>query len=733
MIRLLLLCLLPFGLVAATAEDTAAFRQKVVNDLTRAVEREHAQFAEAGASRPVAGLRGHSWTLCALADLHRATGDARWLTWAKQDLLAMVDQARESDGRAIPFLTSFRNLPPFCMAVLYLRERGLLDAEAARRIAAQVSASVATHYSYTDFGAQNRGLIDAAGFYFAAAVVPTDPEVAKWRGYGAALAADSWNAWSIEDGSIYQPFWLNYTLALSDLLGTSDAHLRAVTTRFYFDHAKALQMPNGLLPDWGDGDWTHLWSWNVANFVRAGSQYRDGTYLEAARRLYGAAMAYWRELKGDDVYTAGLILRWLDPAVPLVAFAQEKSAEVVDDLVSKKIVFRNATGAYALLNYRDEGPYALYQRDYQRAQLAAEQEKPHHGHADENSIALLMDAGTVLLADGGYRATFERGWRADIFHNRIVARTGFPAESDVFDYLRADATYHSVRTEKIHFGNFGSLDYSRTRLVDEERGYTGDRITLFAPGNGLMIVVDSILNETTGTRVFCNTWHPDKVLQQGDNYVVSWPERIPIRKEYWPNPHTRELLIQFLGNRDKITQTREIERRFNPSQTFFQYLKGTFFKGQRLTFVSVLRPLAPGAFAPKMLQDVSLLTNEHDDGRTLGLRFTLDGEPVTVGLKLDQTIGLTNLRGRPMFDGRTGAVSYGALRTDAEFSFVREHRDGTREFGFLYGITLEHAGRTLFDMPLNHEMYQGPGSFRVPAIKDKMPRWHAVAPAAAAP
>jgi hypothetical protein len=282
-----------------------------------------------------------------MTDLHRATGDARFLTWAKEDLLAMVDQARDARGQAIPFVVSFRNLPPFCMAVLYLRERGLLDAEQSRRVSAQVSASVATHYPTTDFGAQNRGLIDAAGFYFAAAVVPADPDVAKWRGYGAALAADSWNAWSIEDASIYQPFWLNYTLTLSDLLGTSDAHLRAVTTRFYFDQAKALQLPNGLLPDWGDGDWTHSWAWNFANFVRAASQYRDGTYLEAARRLYTAALAYWGELRGDELYSAGLALRWLDATVPLAAFTQDQSAEVVDDLVSKKIVFRSASGAYA--------------------------------------------------------------------------------------------------------------------------------------------------------------------------------------------------------------------------------------------------------------------------------------------------------------------------------------------------------------------------------------------------
>ena len=273
----------------------------------------------------------------------------------------------------------------------------------------------------------------------------------------------------------------------------------------------------------------------------------DGEYLDSARRIYDAHIGFYQGIHEDNFYCLGLALRWLDPAVPFTSLVREKSAEVIDDLVSKKITFRSAHGDYGLLNYRDQGPYARYQRDYINASIYAPQEKPHHGHADENSLVILMADQTVLLADGGYLARFEDGWRADVFHNRVVARTGFPPESDIFDYLKTDTTNHPVTTEKIHFGNFGSLDYARTRLVDRERGYTGDRITLFAPETGLYIVVDSILIDEAGHKVFCNIWHPDKILRQGADYVVSWPDRIPIRQEYWPNPHHKDLLIQFLG------------------------------------------------------------------------------------------------------------------------------------------------------------------------------------------
>jgi len=709
---------------ARAGTDGAEFRRRLLSDLQQGIERAHAS-AKSGI-----GV-GTTWRLSAMVSLHQQTGDERLLDWAKEDLLALVATGRQPGAAPKPLFESFRFLTPFCEAFRYLAERHRFSAAETADIAAQISASVATHYDYTDFGTHNRALIDGAGFLFAAAALPGDPEAARWRRYGDALAADSWNAWSIEDASIYQPFWLTYTLVLSDLLGRSESHLKAVTTRFYFDVPRLLLMPNGLLPDWGDGDWTHMWAWNVANLVRAGSTYHDGEYLDAARQIYDAHMAFYGGIQEDNLFCLGLALRWLDPAVPFVRYAPATSAEVIDDLVSKKIAFRSAHGDFGLLNYRDLGAYARWQRDYQNATIYAPEERPHHGHSDENSFALLMADGTVLLADGGYRARVEDGWRADVFHNRVVARTGFPPESDIFDYLRMDTTYHPVTTEKIHFGNFGSLDYARTRLVDRERGYTGDRITLFAPESGLYLIVDSILIDEAGQKVFCNTWHPDQILRQGDNYVVSWPDRIPIRQEYWPNPHRKDLLIQFLGNRDKITQTKEIGRRYNRSKAFYQYFKGYFYQGQRLTFVTVLRPHAPGGFQESMLADVKLLPSEHDDGRTLGLTFTLGGDPVTVGLKLDQTIGLTNRRGGPRFDFRTGRVTYGALATDADFAFVRSRPDGTREVGLMYGCALEFEGRTLFDMPLNQHpgmfsetLYPGAKEFRVDQIKDKMPRWH---------
>ena len=716
-----------FGVGALGAVDTGSFQARLRSDLRRDLERHHVAAAGERARDVKPADFYYPYLLAGLVSLHAQTGEAALLAWAREDVLWMTRASRDASGRVLPFVgDSFRFLPSFCEAYLYLKARGALTAKEAAEVAAMLVASAEARLGLSDFGAQNRGLIRGAELLFCARAVPDAPNVARWRRHGEALVYDSLNGWPVEDASFYGPFWLHYVLLLSEMRDELAERMKLITTRYYFDLSRALLMPNGFLPDWGDGDWTHGWMFSVANLVLAGSHYHDGTYLEAARRLYEANHEFTKDLTAEAIGGLGLALRWLNPAVPLAPLAQNKSAEAVEDLVAKKIVFRGGADTYAMFNYRDAGPYGRLTRDYQAAQLWAPEEKPHHGHADENSFTMLAQAGTVLLADGGYRASRTHGYRADVFHNRIVARTGFPAEGDVFAYLCSDTTYHEVQTEKIHFGTFGSLDYARTRLVDGERGYTGDRITLFAPESGLTIVVDSLLIERAGPKVFCNTWHPDRLLEQGDNWVLSHPEKIAVRTAAWPNPPTRDLLIQFVGNRDKVAQTRELDRRYNPSQAFFQYLKNSFFKGQRLTFVTVLRPVLIGGFDPKMLADVQLLPAGHDDGRTLGLHFTLGGEALTVGLKLDQTLGLTNLRGRPMFDLATGTVEYGALRTDADFAFVRERRDGTREFGFQYATALAYAGTTFFKLPIWEKMYQGPDDFAVPDRRDKMPRWHEI-------
>ena len=140
------------------------------------------------AGKPIITVR-YAWTLSAMMSLHLQTGDARLLTWARDDMLALVATGRQPGAPPKPLFASFRFLPPFCETYLYLRKHHLFTAAEVADIAAQISASVATHHDYTDFGTHNRALIDGAAFYYAAAAMPDGPEAAPWRAYGESLAA----------------------------------------------------------------------------------------------------------------------------------------------------------------------------------------------------------------------------------------------------------------------------------------------------------------------------------------------------------------------------------------------------------------------------------------------------------------------------------------------------------------------------------------------------------------
>ena len=697
--------------------ETRALEQRLAGDLARGVE----LWRESWAKRKQSAQKGQAegYAFVAMAALHAKTSQERYLAWAREDMLWMAER-----GWLIhPF-----HVAPFIEAFIYLREGGKLGAAERRSVEDLIRATLRSQYEYPDWGAHNRSTIAAAGYYRAAEAIPADPEAPKWKRYGDALMSESWGRWSVEDASMYNPFWLFHVIRGAEATRRLDELMGFITTRYYFEFYSRLLAPNDMLPDFGDGEWTSFWEFYFADLMRAGSYYRNGRYLDAARRLYNAHAT--RPLSGYQLYCVAASLNWLDTSIPITPLKLTQSEEAIEDLVSKKIVFRNDNGresSYLLLNYRDQGSYGRFTRDYLNQVLAAYEEKPHHGHADENSVVMLMDGGTVLLTDGGYRPgdDYFGGWRADVYHNRVVARAGWPMYGDVFDFLEGNRLYSPVETEKVHFARLGALDYSRTRLRDTTLGYTADRIILFAVETGMYIVVDSIRVDKAGHRTFANVWHPDDILKQGDGWVVAWTPKIHIRTDAWDNPHTRELLIRFVENRDAVRATKSIRRKWHESAVFYEHASNWFFEGQRLTFVTVLMPHAPGKFDEKMLDAVRVIPGSNREHRSLGLRFEIGGRPVTVGLKLDQNIGLTNYKGRPMWDYEAGALDYGPLRTDADFAFVVD-KGGQLEYGLMYAARLDYEGKTLFEMPVTRVIYQGPISYKVPDARAKMPLYHEV-------
>ncbi len=740
---LYMLNLFAASMTLADVEPISAelFRQQLIAELQQRAEQTAAEIdkLQARQSRPGRNLTYELWALCVL---HQQTGQAGYADLARRGLIYWCRHyIGEDDQPGVSYAATSRNLSEACWTFSYLDGLKMMTED--DRAAVQQFMEISLLRSRAgDWGGHNRTGTEAMARYSAARAFPDSDQAEQWKAEAWSVSYDGFATWSIEDASIYHPFWLWQYLQVADLTGRSERFVKSPMFKYYCDYYVSLLTPAGYLPDWGDGDLFHLSDYAVACLVRASAAYRDGRYLQAAYRLYHAtvadenARAAWNRVINPAALAEAL--RWMDVSVPMAESELTQSHEALEDLVGKKIVFVNPHGAdssYLLLNYRDLGPYGCYQRDYLSQRLYAFEEKQHHGHADENAVLMLMDQQTMLLHDGGYRRTGLDGWRADLFHNRIVARNGWPLDhaadhQTLLQFFAQNKLYQPVETRKIHFETLGPIDYSRTRLIEQTRGYTADRIVLFFLDPGMYIVVDSILIDQEGPKVFANLWHPESVLAQGtldgelEQYVVSWPGPIQVREKTFANPHQRDLLIQFLDNRDKPAAIDKINRNYSyDSQCFYQWLQAYWFKGMRFNFVTVLRPHPAGQFDKDMLDDVQLLQPEHRDGRRLGLLVQLgDDRQATIGLKLDQAIGLTNLRGRPLFDVDTGSIRYADLTSDADFAFVLAH-ERQLDFGFVNGAKLDYRGQSLFMAKRDLYMNQGPTTFRVERVYDKMPRW----------
>ena len=156
-------------------------------------------------------------------------------------------------------------------------------------------------------------------------------------------------------------------------------------------------------------------------------------------------------------------------------------------------------------------------RDYLRDSIPVEEEKMTHGHADENSISMLMSGGSLLLHDGGYRDYMPSGpfgaYRQDYFHNRLCVRPekiwmgqkaneerysqrgAIPAQG-LLEFIRNAGSYRPVRTQKVDFLVQPEYDYARTRLYDDGWGYEADRVVVYVKDPEMFVVFDVFKSKT---------------------------------------------------------------------------------------------------------------------------------------------------------------------------------------------------------------------------------------------
>jgi len=643
--------------------------------------------------------------------LYQVTGEEeyareaiRWLSThheLKEYFPAEMQSARPDYEDGIPTLTNFFEFPFFVEAYEFIKDSPSLTPAQRRQIETNIAETANYVFFFPEWGPHNRAMLRAYGLLLASQTMPDHPDAPRWEKLSRVLVADSWGKWEEEDAQIYHPVWLISLVRYADALGDPSFY-DFPTVRYYFDYFTHLVDPTGMIPDFGDARWHGNWAYYVALLERAATQYDREDYRWAAHRIFNAM----RPAEGAPIGVGdGMNLldeyRWSvegeAEAPPAV------SEEVMEDLVGKKIVFRDGWGDdanYLLLNYRDEGPYAYMAREYLRHTIPVEEEKMHHGHSDENSIVLMMSDGSVLLNDAGYRPEMPSGpsgeFRADYFHNRLVWRNGkLGREQPLWDFLENSGGHRSVETEKIEFWRADEFDVSRTRATDEAAGIQSDRVVTWLKEENVFVVFDIVKVLETGYYTLATLWHSTTILDRGEDYFVTAVDFIRGREQ----PQGTALRIEMPQGGIRHQGSFDIRRNLEDNLTVFESLASHYLEGHVETFVTVLSPVPRDDTGASAVGDIQVLESP-EERAGIGVLLEVGGEEIFVGAKTDLNYGILAANKRPRYTFESGKVGYGPFETDADFFFARI-ADGELAWGGTNLVGMRFQDQELFAARMN--------------------------------
>ncbi len=626
---------------------------------------------------------------------------------------ALRRRADYSDGMpALPdFFTVMRYIRPFDR----LKRLGCLTAAETAVCEKVIAESVEYTLRTQEWGAMNRAALRAENVAWALRALPDHVCAPRWKKIEEALAADNFGTWEIEDATIYHGVWLYALLGYADAAGRKDELFATPEMYYYAQYFLHLLCPDGMVPDFGDADWRRNWSLYLVFFEAAAAAYDDPHLKWAANRIANSFLDL------DRVKRIGLAYHLLDcyrygtdqlSAEP----PRTLSEEVMDDVVGKKIVFRNgwaSDSTYLLLNYRDEGDGGYLYRQYLRDTIPVEEEKMTHGHADENSLVLLMKNGSVLLHDGGYRDYMPSGpygaYRQDYFHNRLCVRQekiwmgqaegesryankfeAVPGQS-VLDFLHNAGSYRPVRTQKIDFLTFDDFDYSRTRLIDGSLGYEWDRVLVYLKDPELFVVFDILKARAEEYFTASNLWHTRKIVARGAHWYDTVYDAIGAVEL----PTSTHLLIHFPRTHYRLEGVESEMRHYQEEFVIHQTAAQHFEVGGRLAFVTVLVPHAAGEDPRSWIDRIESIESEPEGA---GLQVTIsDGDrQISIGAKCDLRMDIARDWRRPRYTYEAGRIAYGALETNGDF-FLTTRQDEKLAFTIVNLTRATWGGQVLFD------------------------------------
>jgi hypothetical protein len=603
-------------------------------------------------------------------------------------------ESRPEYRDGLPTVPNMFTFGPYVQAYFLVKEYANIGRSERAQIEASIAESADFFVRAQEWGAMNRAILRAEGFAYAAKVLPEHPRARIWTMMADAIGGDSLGKWEIEDASLYASIWLYSLLNYAEAIGADSDLMRSPIMAYYLKYYTHLISPLGFVPDYGDANHGSSWPRYIPVLERGATEYRDPTFKWAANRilrtfadLAAEKKSIWLGLVFADSY------RWADdniePQPP-----DSGSEEVLEDVVGKKVVFRNGWGkdaTYMLLNYRDEGDGGRIYRDYLRDTIPVEEEKMHHGHADENSIVTLIRNGSILLHDGGYRDYMPSGlfgaYRQDYFHNRVVVRkdkvflgqkkgeyryavrdqAAVPGQS-LLEFVRNSGNYRKVRTEKVDFLNLDQVDFSRTRVYDDKIGYQHERIVNYVKKADLFVVFDAVRFDVEDYYTAAVLWHTRKILDRGPNWFVTTYDSLRNRNVSGDDA----LLVYFPEGSPRIIGVEPQRRYFQEEQTIYQFLSAQFRQGDFATFTTVLIPHRKGADVQKLLARIEPVQVEGGP-LSVAVKIRTEDGVQYVAAKLDLEAEMVRNYQRPRYTWESGKVRFDDFETNANnfFALVR--------------------------------------------------------------
>jgi hypothetical protein len=590
-------------------------------------------------------------------------------------------KTRAEYAKGIPAIANFFFMPPYVRAYMRIRDSGVFDATMKKKIEEDLAGSADFVFYFPEWGTHNRAMLRAEALIYASLAMPNHPNAGKWKQMAEVLANDNLKQWEIEDAAVYHPVWLMALYSYAEAAKRAEL-FDSPLTKYYLQYFTKLIGPHGTVPEFGDARWTSGWEGLrfVTIFEKGAAAFKDPEMKWAAKKVFETAKQFRSIIDVGEAYYLSDAYRWADESIKAKQ-PTSLSQEILEDIVGKKIVFRNGwdhQSTYLLLNYRDEGDGGWLHREFLRQTLSVEEEKMHHGHADENSIPLLMSKGSVLLHDADYRNDLPSGkygaWRQDYFHNRVVARLNKRDKNQsLLEFVQNSGAYRPVRTQKIDFLNLREVDMSRTRLIDEKLGYQWDRVITYVKEDDFFIVIDGIKILRSDYFTFANLWHAQHVLSRGENYFDVATDSIQGVKF----STERSLLVCFPETYAKTLGAEPISRSQQAEHAVYQTISSQYKAGDTELFVTVLIPHKRGELAATLLSNIRLL-KVSAAYEAIGLEINRGDRKsyLCVKLNLDMEVARENIRPRYLYE--LGKVSYGEFETDAHYLFATVESNAVR-------------------------------------------------------